>query len=248
MLYTANTPNGQKTSIHLEELKAAYPGIAYDVKPISFAKEEQKEDWFLKINPNGRIPAIIHRRPDGTEFPVFETAAILLYLSRHFDKDNKFSFPAGSDEESETLQWIFFAHGGVGPMQGQANHFFRYAPEKIPYGINRYQNETRRLYSVLETRLENREYLVGNKYSIADINVWPWVKGWKYCGIEDIDEFPNLAAWIERIRVRPAVKLGINVPPSGPPKTKEEEERHAAEAKEWILRGQNKDAKKKSSK
>lgn len=244
-LYTAGTPNGHKASLILEELKAAYPnaGLEYDVKALSFAKDEQKEPWFLKINPNGRIPAIVHHRPDGTDFSVFESAAIILYLVQRFDPEHKFSFPAQSDEESEALQWIFFAHGGVGPMQGQANHFFRYAPEKIPYGINRYINETKRLYSVLETRLENRDWLVGpgrGTYSIADINVWPWVKGYKWSGIENLDAFPNLAKWIDRIAERPTTKLAINVPEAKTaPKTKEEEEAAAKEASAWILRGQN---------
>jgi len=237
-LYTVGTPNGHKVSIFLEELKAAY-GLEYNFQSLSFAKNEQKEPWFLEINPNGRIPAIVDHNRGG--FKVFESAAILLYLAQHYDKEHKFSFDPSSDEYNEALQWIFFAHGGVGPMQGQANHFSRYAPEKIPYGIKRYRDETRRLYSVLETRLTGREWLAGpgtGTYSIVDINVWPWVKAHTWAGLENIDEFPNLVKWIERIRERPQVKAGLDVPtPHNPPKTKQEEEEAATAARAWIVGG-----------
>jgi len=242
-LYTAATPNGQKASLILEELKAAYPSaeLQYEVKAMSFAKNEQKEPWFLKINPNGRIPALVHHRADGTDFAVFESAAIILYLIQRFDLEHKVSFPPGSDYESEALQWIFFAHGGVGPMQGQSNHFGRYAPEKIPYAIDRYLNETKRLYSVLEHQLQNRDWLVGpnrGTYSIADINVWPWVKGHSWSGIGTLDAFPNLQNWVARIRERETTKIALQTPPSAPPpKNKEEEQQRAKEAREWILRG-----------
>jgi len=237
-LYTVGTPNGHKASIFLEELKAAY-GLEYSFQGLSFAKNEQKEPWFLEINPNGRIPAIVdHNRND---FKVFESAAILLYLAQHYDKERKFSFDPSSDEYNEALQWIFFAHGGVGPMQGQANHFYRYAPQQIPYGVKRYQDETKRLYSVLESRLTGRDYLAGpgkGKYSIVDINVWPWVKGYSWAGIESIDEFPNLEKWIKRIQDRPQVVAGLNVPtPFNPPKTKEEEQEAATAARAWIVGG-----------
>jgi len=175
------------------------------------------------------------------EFKVFESAAILLYLAQHYDKERKFSFDPASDEYNEALQWIFFAHGGVGPMQGQANHFSRYAPEKIPYGIKRYLDETRRLYSVLDARLADREWLAGSgrgTYSIVDINVWPWVKGHTWSGVESIDEFPNLKRWVEAVRTRPQVQAGLNVPtPFNPPKSKEEEEKAAAAARAWIVLG-----------
>jgi len=233
----------------LEELKRAYPNadFDYDVKALSFQKNEQKEPWYLKINPNGRIPAIVHHRADGTDFPVFESAALILYLVQRFDPEYKLHFKVGSDEESEALQWIFFAHGGIGPMQGQANHFFRYAPEKIPYAIKRYQDETKRLYSVLEDRLVDRDFLVGSgrgTYSIADINAWPWVKGWNWAGIENLDDFPNVEKWVARIRERPAWQAASQVPPAAaPPKTKEEEEKRAKEASSWILKGQTYTAK-----
>jgi len=192
-LYTVGTPNGHKVSLYLEELKAAY-GLEYTFQGLTFAKNEQKEPWFLEINPNGRIPALVDHNRGG--FKVFESAAILLYLAQHYDKEHKFSFDPSSDEYNEALQWIFFVHGGIGPMQGQAGHFARYAPEKIPYAIKRYQDETRRLYSVLDTRLTGRDWLAGpgkGTYSIVDINAWPWVKGHPYVGIETIDEYPDLS-------------------------------------------------------
>ncbi|KAG8912756.1 glutathione S- transferase, nitrogen catabolite repression regulator [Tulasnella sp. 418] len=241
-LYTAATPNGFKVSILLEELKALGK-LDYDIRALSFQKNEQKEPWYIEINPNGRIPAIVDDNREG--FKVFETAAILLYLSQHYDKDFTYWFDPANDANnySEALQWIFFAHGGVGPMQGQANHFFRYAPEKIPYAINRYIEETKRLYSVLELRLKNRDYLAGDgrgKFSIADINVFPWVRGHGWAGVNDVDQlFPNVDAWLQRIEARPGVYEGLGVPVRGKKLTKEEEEKHAAEARAWIL-GENK--------
>ncbi|KAL0949761.1 hypothetical protein HGRIS_009800 [Hohenbuehelia grisea] len=176
LLYTFPTPNGHKVSVFLEELKAAY-GVEYDVEKIDISKNIQKEPWFIKLNPNGRIPVLVDRSRDN--FAVFETAAILLYLQQHYDKENKFAFSPEKEPNdwSEMLQWIFFAHGGVGPMQGQANHFGRFAPEKVPYAIKRYLDETKRLYGVLEIRLKDRDWLAGpgkGKYSLADINVIPW--------------------------------------------------------------------------
>jgi len=220
-LFSASTPNGHKPAIYLEELKAAYGAshIDYDVRPINMRVDEQKEPWFIKINPNGRIPAMTdHSRGD---FNVFESAAILLYLAQHYDTSHKFSFDpvAEADDYSEALQWIFFTHGGIGPMQGQLNHFNRAAPEKIPYAINRYLNETKRLYGVLEIRLtqgEGREYLAGpgkGKYSIADMNAFPWVRLWTFSGIENLDEFPSVSAWLARIHAREAVVKGLNTPP-----------------------------------
>jgi len=212
-LYTAGTPNGKKPSILLEELKAAYPGFDYSYERIDILNNVQKEPWFIEINPNGRIPALVdHSRSD---FKVFESAAILIYLVTHYDKERKFTFEPASNEYSDALQWIFFAHGGVGPMQGQANHFYRFAPEKIPYAIKRYQDETKRLYSVLEIRLKDREYLAGpgkGTYSIADINVFPWLNGHAFAGIESLDEWPGVKAWFERIKARSAVQAGLNVP------------------------------------
>jgi glutathione S-transferase len=224
-LLTAATPNGQKISIFLEEL-----GLPYTTTSIDLGADEQKAASFLATNPNGRIPAIIdHSR---NSFPVFESGAIFLYLLSHYDQDLKFGFENGSDEWSEMVMWLFFqvsnfhslkfgyilfmvlthlTNAGLGPMQGQANHFFRYAPDKIDYGIKRYQNETKRLYSVLESRLQNRKYLVGEKYSVADMSSFTWVRWAPWAGIE-LDEFPKLKEWADRIESRDAVKRGLRVP------------------------------------
>ncbi|KAJ3485037.1 hypothetical protein NLI96_g5227 [Meripilus lineatus] len=208
LLYNWGTPNGRKVTIFLEELKAAY-GVEYEVEKIDISKNIQKEPWFIALNPNGRIPVLKDR--SRNDFVVFETAAILLYLQQHYDKENKFGFDIASeaDDYSVQLQWIFFAHGGVGPMQGQANHFNKFAPEKLPYAIKRYLDETKRLYGVLEIRLSDRDWLAGpgrGKYSIADINVFPWVRIHGFTGVESLDEFPNLKAWVARIDERPAVQ------------------------------------------
>lgn len=200
-LYTAATPNGKKASIMLEEI-----GIDYNVHKIELSELEQKEDWFLKINPNGRIPAIVDR--DNNDFEVFESGAILLYLA---EKTGKL-IPLDDKGRSLVIQWLMFQMAGVGPMQGQANVFLRYAPEKIKFGIDRYQNETKRLYSVLDGRLSEVEYLAG-EYSIADIATWPWINAHEWAGIS-LDPYPNLTRWFELIAKRPAVIKGIEVPPS----------------------------------
>lgn len=215
-LYTAGTPNGWKVAILLEELKIQYGlQVNYDVHKISFAENEQKQPWYLDINPNGRIPALVDKNRNN--FAVFESAAILLYLEQHYDPLLKFSYDATTqpEEYSQMLQWIFFTHGGIGPMQGQLNHFHRVAPEDIPYAKKRYLDETKRLYSVLDTRLIDREWLVGagsGIYSIADMNAFPWVNGHSWGGIETLDEWPNVKAWIGRCAERPGVQSGIQVP------------------------------------
>ncbi|KAF2709485.1 glutathione S-transferase [Pleomassaria siparia CBS 279.74] len=207
-LFTAATPNGQKISIFLEEL-----GIPYTTSAIDLGKDEQKTPEFTSVNPNGRIPAIVdHSRND---FPVFESGAIFLYLAEHYDKEYKFSFE-NADERSEMVQWLFFQNAGLGPMQGQANHFYRYAPTKIQYGIDRYQNETKRLYSILETRLSSpgRQYLVGRnsgKYSVADMSTFTWVRWGPWAGI-DVSKYVKLNDWMQRIEKREAVKRGLVVP------------------------------------
>ncbi|RIA99246.1 glutathione S-transferase [Glomus cerebriforme] len=209
--YTVGTPNGVKVSIVLEEL-----GIPYKVREISFQKNEQKEPWFLKINPNGKIPAIIdHSRGD---FNVFESGAIMIYLCEHYDPEGKL-LPKDPNLRSQVIQWIMFQMGGLGPMQGQSSHFNRYAPEKIPYAIKRYSDETKRLYSVLNDSLEGKEYLVGNRYTLADAISYPWVRAHFLSGIPSINEFPNLKTWIARIDERPATQKGLNVPT--PDKVKE---------------------------
>lgn len=214
ILYTAATPNGFQASVFLEELKAIYPSIEYDIEKIDISKNVQKEPWFIKLNPNGRIPVLVDQSRDN--FPVFETAAILLYLAHNYDKDQKFWYDpiTHPKEYSEILQWIFFAHGGIGPMQGQANHFNRFAPEDIPYAKTRYIEETKRLYGVLEIRLADRDYLVGpgrGKYTIADIKAFPWVKIHAFAGIQSLDEWPNVKAWLARGVERPAAQAGFEV-------------------------------------
>ena len=198
-LYTAPTPNGWKVSIALEEL-----GMPYEVVPIDLGKLVQREAWYLKLNPNGRIPTIVDR--DADDFAVFESGAILVYLAEKAGQ----LLPTDALGRSVALQWLMFQMGGIGPMQGQANVFFRYAPEKIPFAIERYHNETRRLYSVLDRRLEEVEYLAGD-YSIADIATWPWVLIHGWSGVE-VEGLPHLERWIEAVGARPAVQKGRMVP------------------------------------
>ncbi len=198
-LYTAPTPNGWKVSIALEEME-----LPYEVRPIDLGRLEQKEAWFLRINPNGRIPAIVDHEED--DFPVFESGAILVYLA---EKSGRF-LPADRRGRSRVLQWLMFQMGGLGPMQGQANVFFRYAPEKIPFAIERYQRETRRLYEVLDRRLAESEYLADD-YSIADMATWPWVGLSEWAGVERGD-LEHLSRWFEAVGARPAVQRGRAVP------------------------------------
>jgi len=203
-LFTAGTPNGTKISIALEEL-----GLKYDVKAIDLGKNEQKEEWFLKINPNGRIPAITdHKRGN---FNVFESGAILLYLVEHYDLEGKL-FPKDSNARSEVVQWLMFQVSGVGPMQGQAHHFYRFAPEKVEYGIKRYQDETKRLYSVLEDQLKKTgNFLAANQFTIADIATFTWVRFHFWAGVS-LQTFPHVQKWVETIEARPTVKKGLDVP------------------------------------
>merc|ERR1712225_212122 len=216
-LITTSTPNGKKVQIMLEELRVAY-GTEFTHTLISIPTNEQKKDWFLRLDPNGRIPVLVDNSV-SPPFPVMETSAELLYLEKKYDKNDIFGFKDDL-ERNEALQWLFFWHGGGAPYQGQVNHFTRAAPEKIPYAINRYKNETLRVYGVLEIRLsgkytgEPRDYLAGKgkgKYSVADIKTWPWVKGWERSGFtaEDMKPFPHLMKWIDRIAARPAVQRGI---------------------------------------
>jgi len=198
-LYTAATPNGFKASIALEEL-----ALPYEVHAIDLAKQDQKEPWFLEINPNGRIPAIRDRDADG--FAVFESGAILIYLA---EKTGKL-MPTDTKGRSLVLQWLMFQMGGVGPMMGQANVFFRYWEDKIQPVIDRYQNETKRLLTVLDTRLQDNEYLAGD-YSIADIANWAWARSHRWSGV-DIDDLPHLQRWIAQLAERPACQAGIKVP------------------------------------
>ncbi len=198
-LLTSPTPNGWKASITLEEL-----GIEYSVRHIEMEKKEQKEPWFLKLNPNGRIPVIVDH--DNGGFAVFESGAIMLYLAEQAGA----LLPTDVKGRSLAIQWLMFQMGGIGPMMGQANVFYRYAPERIPYAIERYQREVRRLLEVLEMRLAESEYLAGD-YSIADIANWSWVRGYKWAGV-DIDGLDNLGRWLDAIGERPAVRRGQDVP------------------------------------
>ncbi len=202
-LYTAATPNGRKASIMLEECS-----LDYNAHPLALGKSEQKQDWYLQINPNGRIPAIVDH--DNDSFEVFESGAILIYLA---EKTGRFLPPNASEtpnNRSRVIQWLMFQMGGLGPMMGQANVFFRYAEEKIPYAIERYQKETRRLLEVLDTRLADNEYLAGD-YSIADIANFSWARTASWSGVESQD-LENLSRWIEAIQARPAVQRGLEVP------------------------------------
>jgi glutathione S-transferase len=198
-LFTSATPNGWKISILLEEL-----GLPYSVRHIRLSQKEQKEPWYLKINPNGRIPTIVDH--DNGDFAVFESGAIMIYLAEKAGK----LMPRDVKGRSTVIQWLMFQMGNVGPMMGQANVFFRYAPEKIPYAIDRYQREVRRLLEVLDTRLADHEYLAGD-YSIADIANWSWVRGHKWSGVA-IDGLENLRRWLDVIAARPAVNRGKDVP------------------------------------
>ncbi|CEH12874.1 Glutathione S-transferase [Ceraceosorus bombacis] len=230
-LYTWSTPNGVKVHTLLEELKAAYPGFSYDAHSLDIlsADEPQKKPDFLKINPNGRIPAIVD--PNHDNFNVFESAAILLWLEKAYDPKHLFSWPSSDPNadklRSEVLQWIYFVHGGVGPMQGQANHFRGQATgaskNVIPYALKRYQNETKRLYSVLEERLQGRDWLVGEgkgKYTLADINAFGWVSWHAFAGIPRSDLGPNLQRWLKNNYDRPAVQASILVPDNNQEKVK----------------------------
>jgi len=198
-LFTAATPNGWKISIALEEL-----GLPYTTRLLTLSKLEQKEEWFLDINPNGRIPAIVDH--DAGDLAVFESGAILIYLA---EKTGKL-LPTEPKARSRVFQWLMFQMGGVGPMMGQTNVFFRYFPEKIQPAIDRYQNETRRLFCVLDAHLQYHEFLAGD-YSIADIANWSWVRTHKWSGVE-VDELPGLQRWLKQIAARPAAQKGITVP------------------------------------
>lgn len=222
--------------------------LPYKTHYVDIRKNIQKEPWFLEINPNGRIPALTDTFTDGKTIRLFESGSVMQYLVEQYDKDRLISYPQGSRESYEVNNWLFFLNAGIGPMQGQANHFFRYAAEKIAYGINRYQNETRRLYRVLDEHLSKSSsgYLVGSKCTIADIAHWGWIAAAGMAGV-DIDEFPHLKAWEERMLTRPGVERGRHVPRPHKVKEllkdKEGNEKAAKADREWILRGQENDAK-----
>jgi GST-like protein len=201
-LYYWTTPNGHKITIFLEET-----GLEYKIVPVNISKGDQFKPAFLEISPNNRMPAIVDHAPagGGTPIPVFESGAILLYLA---EKTGKF-IPADLRGRVEVLQWLFWQMGGLGPMLGQNHHFNLYAPEKIPYAIDRYVNETARLYQVLDNRLADREFVAG-AYSIADMACYPWIVPWKRQQ-QDIEKFPHLKRWFEAIRGRPAVMKAYEI-------------------------------------
>ena len=197
-LYTSPTPNGWKASIVLEELE-----LPYTVHPIALQKLEQKQDWYVKLNPNGRIPTIVDK--DNDDFAVFESGAILIYLAEKASR----LLPTDVKGRSLVIQWLMFQMGGIGPMMGQANVFYRYAPEKIPFAIDRYHRECRRLFEVLDIRLAGHEYLAGD-YSIADIACFPWTMTHKAQGFT-LDDYPNIKRWYAEVRARPQVQAGLAI-------------------------------------
>ncbi|ROW06079.1 hypothetical protein VMCG_04566 [Cytospora schulzeri] len=244
-LYTAQTPNGIKVSILLEEL-----GLQYETTAVDISKGVQKEDWFLEINPNGRIPAMTDKHTDGSTIRLFESGSMMQYLVDKYDTENKVSYPHGTKEYYETNNWLFWQMGGLGPMQGQSNHFTRYAPEKIPYGISRYQNETRRLYRVMDTTLAASKsgFLVGDRCTIADISCWGWVATSKWSGV-NIDEFPALKKWLFKLLERPGFEKGRHVPSEHKAfelfnSTEEELDKKAEAGRAWVQAGMKADAKK----
>ncbi len=198
-LYTDSTPNGWKVSVMLEEI-----GMEYTTHHVDIMIGAQKEDWFLKLCPNGRIPAIVDR--DNDDISIFESGAIMLYLAKKSGQ----LMPRDDKGESRVTQWLMFQMAGIGPMMGQANVFYRYFPEKLPAAIARYHNECRRLYEVLDRQLDGRDYLC-DEYSIADIANWCWVRIY-FWGGTNIDGLGNLNAWLERLEARPACQRGIAVP------------------------------------
>jgi GST-like protein len=201
-VYSWATPNGHKVHILLEEC-----GLPYRVHAVDIGAGEQFDPAFLAISPNNKIPAIVDPDgPDGRSISLFESGAILLYLSA---KTGRF-LPADTRGRYDVLQWLMFQMGGVGPMLGQAHHFRIYAPEKLPYAVDRYTNEARRLYAVMDQQLGRSKYIAGADYTIADIAIFPWLRSWKNQGI-DWTDYPNLKGWFDEIAARPAVQRGVAV-------------------------------------
>jgi len=201
-VYSWPTPNGHKVHIMLEECR-----LAYRVHPVDIGAGEQFAPNFLAISPNNKIPALTDPDgPEGKPISLFESGAILLYLAGKTGK----LLPSDVHGKYEVLQWLMFQMGGVGPMLGQAHHFRIYAPEKLPYAVDRYTNEAKRLYSVINKRLAHSTYLGGRDYSIADIAVFPWLRSWKNQGVE-MSDYPHLKGWFDEIAKRPAVQRGVEV-------------------------------------
>jgi len=201
-VYSWATPNGHKVHIMLEECR-----LAYVAHPVNIGKGDQFAADFLAISPNNKIPAIVDPAgPDGKPISLFESGAILVYLA---GKTGKF-MPTGDRAKYDVLQWLMFQMGGVGPMLGQAHHFRMYAPEKVPYAIDRYSNEARRIYGVIDRQLSKTRFIAGKTYSIADIAIFPWLRSWEKQGIV-LDDYPHLKAWFDAIAARPAVQRGVQV-------------------------------------
>ncbi len=200
-LYTWPTPNGHKVHIMLEET-----GLPYEIHPIDIQRGDQFKPDFLKISPNNKMPAIVDTDgPGGKRLSVFESGAILLYLA---EKTGKF-LPKDVAGRYEAIQWLMFQMGGIGPMLGQAHHFRQYAPEKIQYAIDRYTNEAKRLYGVVNRRLADREFIAGD-YSIADMAIYPWLQPYERQG-QNIEDFPHIKRWFATLAARPAVQKGMQV-------------------------------------
>ena len=201
-LYTWPTPNGHKIHIMLEET-----GLEYRVHPIDIGAGEQFKPDFLAISPNNKIPAMVDQRGPGSKpFALAESGAMLFYLA---SKTGKF-LPADVRERWEVMQWVMFQMGHIGPMLGQAHHFLQYAPEKIEYAMNRYRNEAKRLYRVVDKQVEENEWIAGSEYTIADMSIMPWLRFPERQGV-NIEEYPNLKEWRDRIAARPAVKKALEV-------------------------------------
>ena len=201
-VYSWPTPNGHKIHIMLEEC-----GLPYEAEPVNIGQGDQFKPEFLSISPNNKIPALVDPNgPDGQPISVFESGAILLYLAQ---KTGRF-MPPGERDRWQVMQWLMFQMGGVGPMLGQAHHFRLYAPEKIDYAIQRYSNEAKRLYSVMDRQVAQQPYIAGPHYSIADIAIYPWLRSWQNQGI-DWNDHPHLKAWFDRLSERPAVQKGCTV-------------------------------------
>jgi GST-like protein len=201
-LYFWTTPNGYKATILLEEL-----GLPYNVIPVRIGKGEQFQPDFLKISPNNKIPALVdHEGPDGRPMAIFESGAIMMYLA---EKSGWRFLPQDMRRRYEVVEWLMFQMASVGPMLGQAHHFRRYAPESIPYAVERYTNEAKRIYGVIDRRLAEVPYLAGD-YSIADMATYPWLRAYKMQGV-DLADFPHLSRWYAEVRARPAVQRGLAV-------------------------------------
>jgi GSH-dependent disulfide-bond oxidoreductase len=220
-LYTSPTPNGWKVSIALEEM-----GVPYAVHPVDLGKQEQKEDWFLRLNPNGRIPVIVDR--EAGDFPLFESGAIMIYLA---EKAGSPLLPSEAKARSRVIQWLMFQMGGLGPMMGQANVFFRYFPERVQPAIDRYQREGRRLLEVLDRRLSESRWLADD-YSLADIANWCWAHTHAWSGIE-VEGLDHLQRWLAEVGARPAVQKGRDVP--YPREYREEDARKVVESARQML-------------